>query len=130
VEPVPRIADPLVRRDRKDDAHKLTAVGGLDALSLDALSSVAYGPEAIVIALVAVGAAATPCYSPKSNPANAATNYCTTTVASSSPPRSAHAPTSSSPSACTDPVERSSGPEQGLVGIATSWHPPVDQCGG
>jgi amino acid transporter len=34
-------------------------VGGLAALSLDALSSVAYGPEAIVVALVAAGAAAT-----------------------------------------------------------------------
>jgi amino acid transporter len=40
------------------DAHKLTAVGGLAALSLDALSSVAYGPEAIVLGLVAGGAAA------------------------------------------------------------------------
>lgn len=54
-----RIADPRVRRDQKDDAHKLTAVEGLAALSLDALSSVAYGPEAIVVALVAAGAAAT-----------------------------------------------------------------------
>lgn len=53
-----RIADRRVRRERQDDAHKLTAVGGLAALSLDALSSVAYGPEAIVIALVAAGAAA------------------------------------------------------------------------
>jgi hypothetical protein len=36
----------------------LTALGGLAALSLDALSSVAYGPEAIVLVLVAAGAAA------------------------------------------------------------------------
>ncbi|WP_375500966.1 APC family permease [uncultured Jatrophihabitans sp.] len=42
----------------RDDSHKLTAVGGLAALSLDALSSVAYGPEAVVIALTAAGAAA------------------------------------------------------------------------
>jgi len=36
----------------------LTALGGLAALSLDALSSVAYGPEAIVLVLVAAGVAA------------------------------------------------------------------------
>jgi amino acid transporter len=52
------IVDRRVRRERQDDAHKLSAVGGLAALLLDALSSVAYGPEAIVIALVAAGAAA------------------------------------------------------------------------
>jgi hypothetical protein len=32
-----------------DERHRLTAVQGLAALSLDALSSVAYGPEAILI---------------------------------------------------------------------------------
>lgn len=52
------IADRRVRRERQDDAHKLTALGGLAALSLDALSSVAYGPEAIVVVLVAAGASA------------------------------------------------------------------------
>ncbi|GAA1259369.1 APC family permease [Streptomyces javensis] len=36
--------------------HKLTAVQGLAALSLDAMASVAYGPEAIVLVLAAVGA--------------------------------------------------------------------------
>src|SRR5579859_6501533 len=36
----------------------LTSFGGLAALSLDALSSVAYGPEAIVLVLAAAGAAA------------------------------------------------------------------------
>jgi amino acid transporter len=41
-----------------DDRHRLTAVQGLAALSLDALSSVAYGPEAILVVLVAAGAAA------------------------------------------------------------------------
>ncbi|MDX6256982.1 MAG: hypothetical protein QOJ11_3316 [Frankiales bacterium] len=46
------------RRTADDDGHKLTAVEGLAALSLDALSSVAYGPEAIVLALAAGGAAA------------------------------------------------------------------------
>src|SRR3984957_9888764 len=40
-----------------DERHRLTALGGLAALSLDALSSVAYGPEAILIVLVAAGAA-------------------------------------------------------------------------
>src|SRR6202050_433589 len=40
-----------------DEQHRLTAVQGLDALSLDALSSVAYGPEAILVVLVAAGAA-------------------------------------------------------------------------
>jgi Amino acid permease len=54
-EQVERVADPRVRRERQGDAHKLTAVGGLAALSLDAPSSVAYGPEAIVVALVAAG---------------------------------------------------------------------------
>ena len=33
----------------------LTSFGGLAALSLDALSSVAYGPEAIVLVLAAAG---------------------------------------------------------------------------
>lgn len=35
--------------------HKLTAVTGLAALSLDAMASVAYGPEAIVLVLAAGG---------------------------------------------------------------------------
>ena len=41
-----------------DERHRLTAVQGLAALSLDALSSVAYGPEAILVVLVAAGATA------------------------------------------------------------------------
>jgi hypothetical protein len=40
-----------------DERHRLTAVQGLAALSLDARSSVAYGPAAILIVLVAAGAA-------------------------------------------------------------------------
>jgi hypothetical protein len=40
-----------------DEHHRLTAAQGLAALSLDALSSVAYGPEAILVVLVAAGAA-------------------------------------------------------------------------
>ncbi|MDX6214366.1 MAG: hypothetical protein QOF82_3453 [Frankiales bacterium] len=51
-------ADTAERRTADEDAHKLTAVEGLAALSLDALSSVAYGPEAIVLALVVGGSAA------------------------------------------------------------------------
>jgi amino acid transporter len=41
-----------------DEKHRLTAVQGLAALSLDALSSVAYGPEAILVVLVTAGATA------------------------------------------------------------------------
>ena len=41
-----------------EEQHRLTAVQGLAALSLDALSSVAYGPEAILVVLVAAGATA------------------------------------------------------------------------
>ena len=40
-----------------EDRHRLTTLSGLAALSLDALSSVAYGPEAIVVVLVAAGTA-------------------------------------------------------------------------
>jgi len=45
--------------DQDQEKERLTALGGLAALSLDALSSVAYGPEAILVVLVAAGAAAT-----------------------------------------------------------------------
>jgi amino acid transporter len=41
-----------------EEGHDLGVVSGLAALSLDALSSVAYGPEAIVLALVAAGTGA------------------------------------------------------------------------
>jgi len=41
----------------RGERHRLTAFEGLAALSLDALSSVAYGPQAIVIVLAASGAA-------------------------------------------------------------------------
>jgi amino acid transporter len=40
------------------ESERLTALGGLAALSLDALSSVAYGPEAILVVLVTAGSAA------------------------------------------------------------------------
>ena len=47
---------PAAAEDR-EDKHRLSALEGLAALSLDALSSVAYGPEAIVIVLAAAGTA-------------------------------------------------------------------------
>jgi amino acid transporter len=46
------------RIERDQERERLTTLGGLAALSLDALSSVAYGPEAILIVLVTAGAAA------------------------------------------------------------------------
>jgi amino acid transporter len=48
---------PPAHREQGEDRHRLTALEGLAALSLDALSSVAYGPEAIVIVLAAAGTA-------------------------------------------------------------------------
>jgi amino acid transporter len=39
------------------DRHRLTVVSGLAALSLDAMASVAYGPEAIVLVLAVAGGA-------------------------------------------------------------------------
>ncbi|MEU2864377.1 APC family permease [Streptomyces mirabilis] len=45
-------------RHGEGDKHHLTSVEGLAALSLDALSSVAYGPEAIVLVLIAAGTGA------------------------------------------------------------------------
>ncbi|MFB9836249.1 APC family permease [Actinoallomurus acaciae] len=41
-----------------EERHRLSVPGGLAALSLDAMASVAYGPEAIVIVLAAGGGAA------------------------------------------------------------------------
>ncbi len=48
----PHLPEP---RQHGADRHRLTALEGLAALSLDALSSVAYGPEAIVVVLAAAG---------------------------------------------------------------------------
>jgi amino acid transporter len=45
-------------RPGEGDKQHLTSLEGLAALSLDALSSVAYGPEAIVLVLIAVGTGA------------------------------------------------------------------------
>jgi amino acid transporter len=41
-----------------EEGHELGVIGGLAALSVDALSSVAYGPEAMMVVLVAGGATA------------------------------------------------------------------------
>jgi amino acid transporter len=41
-----------------EHGHELGVLGGLAALSLDALSSVAYGPEAMILVLVAAGTGA------------------------------------------------------------------------
>ncbi|MFJ2517240.1 APC family permease [Streptomyces griseoviridis] len=45
-------------RPGEGDKQRLTSLEGLSALSLDALSSVAYGPEAIVVVLVVAGTGA------------------------------------------------------------------------
>jgi amino acid transporter len=69
-EPAPRAAVP--RRERRrigprragalgkhsEEGQDVGVVGGLAALSLDALSSVAYGPEAMILVLVAAGTGA------------------------------------------------------------------------
>jgi amino acid transporter len=53
-------ARPFGRRAGKhaEHGHELGVLGGLAALSLDALSSVAYGPEAMILVLVAAGTGA------------------------------------------------------------------------
>jgi amino acid transporter len=59
-EPVePRVRERIPRRAGKhaEAGHELGVVTGLSALSLDALSSVAYGPEAMILVLVAAGTA-------------------------------------------------------------------------
>ena len=53
-----KTAPKLPLRHGEGAKDHLTSLGGLAALSLDALSSVAYGPEAIVLVLVGAGTAA------------------------------------------------------------------------
>ncbi|WP_330299845.1 APC family permease [Streptomyces sp. NBC_00503] len=48
--------DTGARTQGAEDPHRLTALQGLAALSLDAMASVAYGPESIVLVLAAAGA--------------------------------------------------------------------------
>jgi amino acid transporter len=50
------IGPPL--RAREVSRERITPVKGLSALSLDALTSVAYGPEAIIVVLAVAGAGA------------------------------------------------------------------------
>ncbi|MFE7288845.1 APC family permease [Streptomyces noursei] len=52
----PAAGTPAPAPDPAGDRHRLTALQGLAALSLDAMASVAYGPEAIVLVLAAAGA--------------------------------------------------------------------------
>ncbi|RMI35728.1 amino acid permease [Nocardia stercoris] len=52
------MADRRLHRHQRGDQFRLTALGGLAALSLDALTSVAYGPESIVLVLITAGSAA------------------------------------------------------------------------
>jgi amino acid transporter len=51
-------AQPPAGGNPDEEKSKLTALEGLAALSLDALSSVAYGPQAIIIVLATAGVAA------------------------------------------------------------------------
>src|SRR5271169_181701 len=50
------VGPPLRARDLSKE--QINPVEGLSALSLDALTSVAYGPEAIIVVLAAAGASA------------------------------------------------------------------------
>jgi amino acid transporter len=47
-----------VRRDRRADRGQITSIEGVPALSLDAISSVAYGPQAMLVVLATAGAGA------------------------------------------------------------------------
>src|SRR5271155_3699324 len=65
VPPGPSLASSLWRlligrplRSREASAQTISSFEGLPALSLDALTSVAYGPEAIVVVLAVAGAGA------------------------------------------------------------------------
>jgi amino acid transporter len=53
------LAGPSLRA-RQVSKERLTPIEGLPALSLDALTSVAYGPEAVIVVLAAAGAGALP----------------------------------------------------------------------
>jgi amino acid transporter len=57
-----RVRSPVRRPHRAGkhagEGHELSTIGGIAALSLDALSSVAYGPEAIMVILGTAGAGA------------------------------------------------------------------------
>ncbi|MFG2617202.1 APC family permease [Streptomyces sp. NPDC048507] len=59
-----RAEPPGTRPDDPAERHRLTASQGLAALSLDAMASVAYGPEAVVLVLAAAGAQGLGCTLP------------------------------------------------------------------
>ena len=54
----PVTATPGWTRRAPRQEGRLTVLGGLSALSLDAISSVAYGPQSIVLALAVAGSSA------------------------------------------------------------------------
>jgi len=54
--PAPVAGQPRTPLSRAESRDRLSALGGLAALSLDAMASVAYGPEAIVVVLAVAGA--------------------------------------------------------------------------
>ena len=56
------IGEPLTQ-DNSGDDHLLSKVQALAMLSSDALSSIAYGPEQVVLVLMAVSSAAIWCLS-------------------------------------------------------------------
>lgn len=56
-EPAKDAADAAEDPPDAGERHRLSVVGGLAALSLDAMASVAYGPEAIVLVLALAGGA-------------------------------------------------------------------------
>lgn len=56
-EPTKDAADAPEEPPDPGDRHRLSVAGGLAALSLDAMASVAYGPEAIVLVLALAGGA-------------------------------------------------------------------------
>ncbi|WP_248963321.1 APC family permease [Sphaerisporangium perillae] len=53
--PAPAVAS--MAKEAPGDKHRLSVIGGLAALSLDAMASVAYGPEAMVLVLALAGGA-------------------------------------------------------------------------
>ena len=52
------VGPPRPALGRNSEASRITPVEGLSALSLDALTSVAYGPESIILVLAVAGAGA------------------------------------------------------------------------
>ncbi|MDA8319051.1 MAG: amino acid permease, partial [Actinomycetota bacterium] len=51
-------AEPVRLQEHGEQGEKITSLEGVPALSLDAISSVAYGPEAMLVVLATAGAGA------------------------------------------------------------------------